>query len=1028
MDRGELYVTGRIKDLIIIRGRNYYPQDLEAAVDGLADLLRPGAQAAFAIAGEEQESVVLISEVQRDAYRKFGSETVFAAMRQALAGVCDLPDMTLVLVSPGAVPKTSSGKIRRRACRDAFLAGTLAELARSGAPTAAETELQSVSSDGGPAGSPLAAALRVSAAGERSALLVDYLLGAVAGVLRVGRDQLSPDLPLRAFGLDSLRLVELQHALEQLLDADIALADLLAETPVTELAARLAALPGRAPGEPTGASAAGVSDSVALSYAQRAMWTVQRLAPDGIGYNLHLALRLTGAFEPERFGRALQRVGQVHPVLRTVYLEEGSEPVQRIGAADQPIGFELVDTGGWSTDRLQQDLTARARRPFPLSSLPLARATVYRLEMGDHLLLLCAHHIALDLWSLLIVLHDARAAYSGDAFPLLPAAAPYRAFVDWQRDYLASDRSARDWDYWRQRLEGPLPVLALPQDQPGDRAASSRGASARLDLDPVLSARLTALARDHGATLFALLLAAYKVLLSRYAGQSDLIVGVPSGGRVQSRFAGTVGNFVNPLPIRSFPAPHRAFAEFLGEVRDTVLAGIEHQDFPFPLLVERLAPERHADRWPVYQTWFVLQQAQSPFDADAAQLALGEDGPAFDWGPWSARSVALTERVENFELKLMAAAGKQGLSFSFQYRTDLFSAGTIARLAANFGQLLSAIAADPTQRLAALPLLADRERASVLNDWNATVCDYGPQTTVPRLFHGQVARSPDAPALEFGDTVLSYRELAARVRQLAARLRARGVGPETVVAICAHRSVELVLGLLAILEAGGAYLPLEPDYPPQRLAGMVEDAGARLVLIQPSLAESLRALPGEKLSLAGWESIEAADHGEAPGSVPQPGHLAYVLYTSGSTGKPKGVGVPHRGLVNRLWWMQQCFRLDAGDAVLQKTPYGFDVSVWEFFWPLLNGARLVIAAPEAHRDAEELAAMIERHRITTVHFVPSMLRAFLETPGLGRCGTLRRIVCSGEALTPDLRDRCFERLDAELHNLYGPTEASIDVS
>ncbi|MGH8604012.1 MAG: condensation domain-containing protein, partial [Gammaproteobacteria bacterium] len=389
-------------------------------------------------------------------------------------------------------------------------------------------------------------------------------------------------------------------------------------------------------------------------------------------------------------------------------------------------------------------------------------------------------------------------------------------------DYLNSAQGEAAWEYWRARLAGELPLLALPSDYPTAKNPRYEGASESITIGPETTCKLKELAHRHGASLFTILLAAYKVLLHRYTHQIDIIVGAPSSGRVQERFASVVGNFVNPIALRTHPSPDLPFSDYLQQVRDTVLGALAHQDFPFPVLVERLQPGRHGNEWPIYQTMFVLQQAQSGIDQDLSQLALGEDGSVLSLGDWRVHPMAIHERVENFDLKLMAAECEQGLVFSFQYRSDLFRKETVTHMAAHFGSLWEGMVTAPGQRLSQLPLLGENESQRILQGWNATQVRYPEAGWLPELFERQVQRTPASPALLFGVHSVTYGELNARANRLACALRRRGVGPDAIVAICARRSVEMVVGLLGILKAGGAYLPLDPDSPRERLATMLE--------------------------------------------------------------------------------------------------------------------------------------------------------------------------------------------------------------
>jgi len=760
---------------------------------------------------------------------------------------------------------------------------------------------------------------------------------------------------------------------------------------------------------------------------------VHQLDPDSIAYNLHLAFRLRGTLDPALFRRALDHLSARHAILRTAYTATAAGVTQTVlPLAVVPDHLTWIETTEWGGSHLQHDLAQRARQPFDLTRGPIMRVTVYRHAEDVHTVLFCAHHIAIDLWSLMVLMTELRTVYEAllrGRDPRLPELeSSYQDFVHWQEAYLASPSGAADWEYWRAQLRGPLPLLALPMDHARPSTPHYSGRSQLLHLDAGLSARLRELAQRHGVTLFILLLAAYKVLLYRYTHQREIIVGAPSSGRSLGRFATVVGNFVNPIALRTYPAPDLPFSKFLQEVRKTGLDGLGHQDLPFPMLVERLQPERHADHWPFYQTWFVLQQAQADMDDRLAQLALGEDGDAFTWGEWTIEPVGLHERVENFDLKVMAAERHDGLLLSLQYRPDLFRSDTIARLVGHFKTLLEGIVTAPDQRLSDLPLLSADERRQVIQGWNATGVEYPMDSYIPALFVRQVARTPDAPAVLFGERLLCYRELNEAANRWANGLIRRGLGREAIAGVYAHRSLELVVGLLGILKAGAAYLPLDPDHPQERLAVILDEARPSLVLVQSGLLDRLPEHGGRSMILDPVCTAFAEESATEPEAVIHGEQLAYVLYTSGSTGRPKGVGCIHKGLRNRLLWMQSVYGLDAGDAVLQKTPYSFDVSVWEFFWPLITGAKLVLAGPDDHKDPERLAALIERYEITTLHFVPSMLDAFLEAADPSRCRPLRRVICSGEALSAELRDRFRERLTAELYNLYGPTEASIDVT
>lgn len=1038
---GGLYVTGRIKDLIIVRGRNYHPHDIEQILTDQMKDLRPGNCAAFSVPHEDGEALVVVAEVSREALLKPEFSRILSAMREILVEHCELAPADLVLVAPGSVPKTSSGKVRRQACKQDYLEKRLPRLAAPGEP------LLTRASEAADGTNPLLReALRALSPKQRIPLVLSFLIAEVARLVALTQVRVVPDANLQSLGLDSLKTVELKHAVDDLIGCEFPLRLFLGKRTLAQLAEVLGEYPEPAKdlksvtAESDGASGRSRAGSRDLSASQRMMWAVHGLESDGIGENLHLALRIEDRVDPGCLQRCLDRLLERHAVLRTVFRSDSeSARPEILPPSAMPDYFHALDASDWSEDQLQRDFTERAREVFDLERGPLLRVVLYRHAEARTTLLFCAHHIEIDFWSLAIFITELEACYRDFAlnrehrFSELCHA--YVDYVALQKQYLQSAACETDWEYWRDRLEGELPIIALPVDRARPKRSSHAGASVAIRLDPETSRALKNLAKRCEVTLFSVLLAAYKVLLHRYTRSDDLIVGVPTSGRARSRFASVLGNFVNPLPVRSQPLGQRRFVDYLSEVHEAVTGALAHQDFPFVLMVERLRIERNFGRWPIYQTLFVLQQTQSGVDADLAQFALGEDCPPIALGEWQAQALAIHERIESFDLKLMAAETVNGVLLSFQYRSELFHRATIEGLALHFEELIAGILSEPKARLCELPLLSGLERRRMLHGWNSTRREYPAGLSVHRCFEIQVDRTPEAPALIFKHHRLSYRELNARANRVAQALIEAGIGPDVAVGLCMHRSLEMVIALLGILKAGGAFVPLEPDYPEERLAAMLEDARVRLILTRSEFSDRL-ANSGVPLRLLDSEGRVFSERDGSAGrkvdfnpGVPIDGaNLAYVLFTSGSTGRPKGVGIPHKGLYNRLAWMQQRFGLDGTDAVLQKTPHTFDVSVWEFFWPLITGARLVLAAPGDHRDPERLVALIDEHRVSTLHFVPSMLAAFLDAADLNRCGALRRVIMSGEALSPELRDRFLCRSSAELHNLYGPTEASIDVT
>ncbi|MGC5330357.1 amino acid adenylation domain-containing protein [Micromonospora sp. DT62] len=738
-----------------------------------------------------------------------------------------------------------------------------------------------------------------------------------------------------------------------------------------------------------------------LSFGQHRLWVLDQLQPGGTGYLMSVGLRLRGTPRADALRRALTELVARHEILRTRYVVVDGEPAQVV---DPPAPVELTTTDLGHTDRetARQRLTALLGAPDPvdLAAGPALRARLVRLAGDEHALALTMHHISSDGWSEGIILRELAALYdafvAGRPSPLTPLPIQYADFAVWQRTRSAGDRLDRQLDHWRDRLAGLTP-LELPTDRPRPAVWNPDGGLVTFTVPAALAGRLRDLGRASNATPFMVLLAAFQLLLARHTGQTDVAVGTPAAGRDRLETHGLVGLFLNTLVLRTDLSGEPTFVEVLARVREAVLDAQSHQDVPFERIVDALSPERDLSRNPLFQTMFLFQEGGSAgFDAG------GLVGEELDAGPTTAKfdlTLGLTEEADG------------SLSGGVDFPTALFDDATVRRLAGHYQRLLSAVVADPDAPVTRLPLLTDAETAQ-LAAWNDTAVDH-PRHTLTGLLDTQAARTPDAVALRFDGAELSYGRLHAEAAVLARRLRDAGVGPESVVAVCLPRGLDLMRALVAVLKAGAAYLPLDPDLPARRRAFMVRDSGAQLVIDEDFLAAA--------------EEDNSADGDPQPSAEITPGHAAYLIYTSGSTGRPKGALIEHGAIVNRLRWMQDAYRLDASDRVLQKTPVGFDVSVWELFWPLITGATLVLARPGGHRDPAYLADVIRTEGITTVHFVPSMLRAFLAEP-VGALPSLRRLICSGEALPPDLAERVHERIGCELHNLYGPTETAVDVT
>ncbi|GAA2097029.1 hypothetical protein GCM10009759_26790 [Kitasatospora saccharophila] len=759
-----------------------------------------------------------------------------------------------------------------------------------------------------------------------------------------------------------------------------------------------------------------------LSFAQERLWFMDQFVPDSTAYTVPLVVRLRGPLDPERLSASLERLVARHESLRMRFpaAADGTPTV----VVDPPGGVRLevraVAPGLAPADReAQLDAWVREEtgRPFDLAAGPVVRAALLRADERDHVLVVVQHHIVSDGWSSELFLRGLLAGYrAGGDVPPPELPVQYGDFAAWQRERYRGEVRRADLDHWRGRLAG-VPPLDLPADRPRPAVPTLRGAGHGLALDAETSRAVLALGAAHGATPYMTLLAAYQALLGRWCGQDDFAVGSTVAGRTLPELEPLVGLFANVLALRADLSGDPGFTGLLADVRERFVADLAHQEMPFEQLVEELALPRDPSRTPVFQTSFTL------LNYERAEAGPADDGPEVGHQPF-------TTGATRFDLELYLRHTDEGLHGYFTYSSDLFEPGTIARLAELFGRLLRQVVRHPELPLSQLDLTDPQELRTTLEEWNDTALPLEPGTLHGR-FEARAAATPDAPCLVVDATGerLSYRQLDERASVLAAHLAAAGVGPGSVVAVCAERSAELVAALLGVLKAGGAYLPLDPDSPAERLSGMLADAAPRALLAQDALRDRLPAeLPrGTRLLSLDDAALRRPPAERRPLRPAGPDDPAYVIFTSGSTGRPKGVLCSHRGIDNRLDWMQRAYPIGPADAVLQKTPAAFDVSVWELFWPLREGARLVMARPGGHRDGAYLRDAIREHAVTTAHFVPSMLAVFLAEEGVERCTGLRTLVCSGEELPADLARQTLERLPgAGLHNLYGPTEASVD--
>ncbi|MBV9790939.1 MAG: LLM class flavin-dependent oxidoreductase, partial [Chloroflexi bacterium] len=705
-----------------------------------------------------------------------------------------------------------------------------------------------------------------------------------------------------------------------------------------------------------------------LSFAQQRIWFLQQVEPESATYNNPTAIGLKGALDLPALTQTLNTIVQRHEILRTTFHLLDGRPVQQI-VPRLTLDLPSIDLSSLPADEQQAELrhigTREAQRPFDLVSGPPIRALIFKHSEHEHTLLVTMHHIVSDGWSLGVLIREMAVLYtslsSGQAqlearaLPELPI--QYADYASWQRSWLQGEVLEAQQAYWKQQLSGHIPALNLPTDHPRPPVRTYRGAKQSLHFAKPLLDQLNLLSRSAGTTLFMTLMSGLNALLYRYSGQTDLVIGSPIANRHHGQVEELIGCFINTLVLRSDLSGNPTFTQLLERSREVALGAYAHQDLPFEQVVEIAEYEADISRHPLFQVFFILQN--TPMGA----VSLGD---------LTLTTVDITTETAKFDLAFELIETDIGIIGSVEYNTDIFEATTIARMIGHFERLLEYCAANPEQRLSDLVFLGETERQQLLVDWNATTVDYPQDVALHTLIEQQVARTPEATALVFEGQPLTYAELNARANQLAHHLRTVGVGPETRVAVCMERSLELVIALVGVIKAGGAYVPVDPSYPTDRIQFMLADAAAPVLLTQQHLAADLPPHTARVLRLdADWSTI-AQQPVSNPALITDANNLAYMIYTSGSTGQPKGAMNTHQAIVNRLLWMQDAFGLTGSDRVLQKTPFSFDVSVWEFFWPLLTGATLVVAKPGGHQDSAYLVELIARERITTLHFVPSM--------------------------------------------------------
>ncbi|MBW4611885.1 MAG: amino acid adenylation domain-containing protein [Desmonostoc vinosum HA7617-LM4] len=771
-----------------------------------------------------------------------------------------------------------------------------------------------------------------------------------------------------------------------------------------------------------------------LSYAQQRLWFLAQLEPGSAAYNIATAVRLLGVLNVAALHRSLNEIVCRHEALRTTFTTVAGQPVQVIAPAVTLV-LPLVDLQEFAEQeaKVQRLASEAAQHPFDLTQSPLLRVTLLRLSQTEHVLLLTMHHIISDGWSMGVLIRELTALYqayfdSDSPLPLTaqaehPATAnstrhsplpiQYADFAVWQRQWLQTEVLPTQMSYWKQQLGGTLPVLELPTDRPRSPIPSFRGETQSFSLSPQLSEALKALSLQEGVTLFMTLLAAFQTLLYRYTAQEDILVGSPIANRNRCELEGLIGFFVNTLVLRTNLSGNPSFRELLGRVREVTLAANAHQDLPFEVLVDELQPQRDLSRNPLFQVTFTLHNAPKP---------------ALELPDLILEPLTIQKTTAQFDLSLDMVEESQGIKGSVEYSTDLFNASTITRMLEHFQTMLTAIAAHPDKHLSDLPILTATQQQQLLVEWNQTQVDYPQHLCIHQLFENIAQQTPDAIAVICQGEQFTYRELNQQANIIAHHLQALGVKPETRVGICTQRSVDIAIAILATLKAGGVYVPLDPSYPQERLALMLEDAKPLVLLTQQQLATKLPQIEAKNVYInIDWQ-VNSLNQ-QNPISDATPDNLAYIIYTSGSTGIPKGVAIAHQALVNHSIAAAQAYQLQPNDRVLQFASISFDVAAEEIFSSWLSGATVVIR-PEQVLIFADFLQFLAAEQLTVLNLPTAYWHewvTYLTQHQTSLLPALRLVIVGTESASPEKLEQWQKLADKSVRwlNAYGPTEATI---
>jgi amino acid adenylation domain-containing protein/non-ribosomal peptide synthase protein (TIGR01720 family) len=1001
----ELYVTGRLKDLIIIRGRSVYPQDIEATASRSHPGLRPGGGAAFSLDDAGGERLVVIHEIE--SRRERGTDEIMSAIRQAVSEDHEINVEEIVLLRPGGLPRTSSGKIQRKLCRQLFLSRELEAVAEWSLDPNSAAEFPE----------------------DEAADIPLVLQRIIAHKLRIPAAGIRFDEPVSRYGLDSLASIEIAHEIEARFKTPISMAELLADATISQIADRIND-PALYTSEGSRFEAATPSREAEypLSQGQLAIWFIYQMDPLSAAYNMAGAVRVTSELDVESLRQAFQALVDRHESLRGTFGSRNGIAYQRVNHAAK-VCFEVHDASECSGDVLKSEVEAAARRPFDLEKGPVFRVSLYRIADDQHVLLMVVHHIVADFWSLAVMMDELGKSYQAGSAGLYVPGASYAQYVRRQERALAGASGADDWTYWGKQLAGALPSLALPLDRERPRLQTYRGSSLGFAIGTGVLDRARSLSNANKTTLFVTLLTAFQTLLARYCGQDEILIGTPTAGRTPPEFSSVVGYFVNPVVIRSIVAPADSFSDRVEQVREKVIEAFYHQDYPFPQIVKRLGAGRDPSRSPIFQTMFALQESHLDDTGALAAISLGDPVAVMQLGSLELRAFPVDQRTAQFDVTLTVVETAAGVWGAFEYNTALFEAATIERMRSRFLTLLDALVSDPFAPVANASYITEAELHQLLDEYADTSGDPFYFVPVHREFEQQAALIPDAAAVIEGDSILTYGKLNARANKLCGYLRTAGVESESPVLLLVGRSLDMVVALMAVLKSGGAYVPLDPDTPAGRISAIIKDVQPVVVLADSGLAAKVADCRVATFLIdRDWRTLKEDSAG---GSAPIDGdELCYIISTSGSGGVPKGVAVRHSSLARFVQATRACYGTTRHDRVLQFASLSFDASAEEIFVPLVSGASTVIHTDQATTSPSALIQECRERMVTHLSLPTAYWHAIasdITAAEWDSAPAVRLAVIGGENALKDRMDDWTARTSnrIRLFNSYGPTETTV---